>query len=815
MGVFIIKLTGRNIRSFFGRYMAILIIVMLSVGFYAGLKITKDAMVNTCGKYLDEQNFYDYDVVSTLGFTQDEVTALEQLSFIESAEGVKSLDTMVEYDGNAKPLKLFALPEEMNLPSLTAGRMPEEDTECLADANMFSVEDIGSEIYISDNAEVEGQLVSQAYTIVGLADSPLYLSDDRGTTNIGSGRLEGFLYLSANSFIGDVYTDVYLCLNKAAPVYSQEYDELIGSHETAVLEMVESLADERYKALLAENNLTAETAGLAGISRPEVYVLTRLENAGYVSFENDSSIVSGIANIFPVFFILIAMLVCITTMTRMVDEERVQIGTLKALGLKNTTIMAKYLLYAGSATLLGWGIGFFFGTWALPQVFWYAYSSLYDFAPLEYLFRPSLALFTFLVSMAGILGSTWFSCRRELESQPATLLRPRAAKKGKRILLERITPFWKRLPFLQKITLRNMFRYKQRLIMMLVGIGCCAGLVVTAFGIRDSMINTATMQFEQVQKYDMEVTFSAGSAEVVSENLEKLEEVGEYLTCSVERVELQADETMQSVSLYTFADTERIADYWGLHTGSEVVSFPESGEAIISRKSAEKLSLATGDTMEIQDSEMRSMTVTVSGIFDNYVDNFVLISADTYHGGFGEWQANTALLTVSGDAEDLAGTLMDVEQITSVMQLSDTKEDVDSALSCLDYIIWLIVLFSGALAFIVIFNLTNINLAERSREIATVEVLGFYPKETERYVLRENLILSVLGGVLGLPLGALFHRFVMHMIQIDTMFFDIHVTFFSYLLAFICTILFAVITNLFMRRRIGKIPMAESLKAVE
>ena len=236
---------------------------------------------------------------------------------------------------------------------------------------------------------------------------------------------------------------------------------------------------------------------------------------------------------------------------------------------------------------------------------------------------------------------------------------------------------------------------------------------------------------------------------------------------------------------------------------------------MINNKVAEKLELAIGDTFEIKDADMRVLTVTVSGIFDNYVDNFVIISSDTFAEAFDSWKANTVLLSISQDNQETAGRLTEMDEITSVTSLSATKERVDSALSCLNYIIWLIVLFSGALAFIVIFNLTNINLAERSREIATVEVLGFYPKETESYVRRENLILSVLASFIGLPLGTLFHRIVMSMIVIDSMAFDIHVTAVSYILAVACTVLFAVMVNQVMKRQLSTIPMAESLKAVE
>ena len=826
----IFKLTFRTVRTFFGRYMALLLIVALSAGFFAGLKITKDAMANTCEDYLAEQSFYDFRLLSTLGFTEDDVESFAALSSVELAEGTKSVDAMMLHNGSNRPIKLMAIPDEINLPSLTAGRMPRTENECLADDKLFTEEDIGTVVFLSDENEelVRNQIGITEFTIVGFVDSPLYLTLDRGTTGIGSGALYAFLYLPKENFINDIYTEINVTLSETAEIYSDEYDELIEKHKGEIITLVDQLADARYDKLVSETliamglsadmELSDEVKTMleqGGLTEPETYVLTRNENTGYISFESDTSIISGVANIFPVFFILIAMLVCITTMTRMVDEERTQIGVLKAMGFSNGAIMAKYLLYAGSATLIGWGIGFFICTWGLPQVFWFAYSSLYDFAPLKYLFSPSLAVLTLAVSLIGILGSTFVSCRKELISVPAKLIRPRATKSGKRILLERITFLWKHFPFLQKITLRNMFRYKKRLIMMLVGISCCCGLVVTAFGVRDSMVNIGSVQFEEIQKYDLEASFESGTEYEVIEKLSEMNEVKNYLTASIHRVDLLGGETMNSVSLMSFRDTDRLSEFWDFHSGEETVAYPGNGETIINTKVAEKLGLQIGDSIDIRDADMQTCTVKISGIFDNYLYNFVVVSEDTYSDAFGVWETNTALLCVVGDTEKTAEMLTDMDEIKSVSQLSTTKTNVDNALSCLNYIIWLIVLFSGTLAFIVIFNLTNINLAERSREIATVQVLGFYSNETGSYVLSENLVLSIVASVIGLPLGYLFHKVVMSMILIDNFAFNIHVTPLSYVIAFICTVMFAVIVDIFMKRQVDKIKMAESLKAVE
>ena len=511
------------------------------------------------------------------------------------------------------------------------------------------------------------------------------------------------------------------------------------------------------------------------------------------------------------------MLVCMTTMTRMVQEERTQIGVLKATGFGNGSIIGKYLLYAGSATLTGWAAGFFLGTFGLPQIFWRAYSSMYSFAPLKYLFSPVLAAATLLASMAGILGSTWLSCRNELKSAPARLLRPSAPQTGKKILLERIPLFWNHLSFLQKVTLRNMFRYKRRLFMMLVGISCCAGLILTAFGVRDSMTGIGTTHFEEIQHYDLQASYKKGDEEKALSELSGLDGIRKSLPVLSEYVDVGS---MKNINLLAAENLEDLSPFWDFHqtpgTDTGEVRLPREGEAIISQKIAQRLDLAAGDSLEMENEDHEKLTVKISGIFTCYVDNFIVLSDKTFEKSFGTFETNSALILSDGsDQEQLAKDIMALPDIAGVSRLSVTRDSIDSPMSCLDDIIWLIVLFSDALAFIVIFNLTNINLAERSREVATVEVLGFYPRETAKYILQENLILSLIGSVIGLPLGTLFHRLVMQMIDLEATAFRVYIAPKSYVSTLICTALFAVFVNFLMRRQVRKIKMAESLKAVE
>jgi len=708
----------------------------------------------------------------------------------------------------------MAITKKINIPSLVTGRMPSKDNECLVDSEDFGRADIGKTIVVSNDNETATleQLDIKEYTIVGIVDSPLYINLDRGTTKIGNGSLDSFVYVPEANFTSDVFTELNITLNETAPIYSEEYDDIIEKYEENVLSLAKERALIRYGNILREKGLNEDMAQQMGFAEPSVYVLTRAENVGYVSFENDSSIISAVANIFPIFFIVIALLVCVTTMSRMVDEERTQIGVLKAMGYKNSAITMKYLLYSGSATFIGWFIGFFLCSWGVPAIFWMAYNALYNFAPLTYYFSPSMMLLTLVVSLACILGSTYISVRRELVSSPASLIRPKASKGGKRILLEKL-PLWKKLPFLQKIIFRNMFRYKQRLVMMLVGIGCCCGLLLTAFGVRNSMIDIANWQYDNVQRYKMEVTFD--SEEKIDKELSAFENV-EYMTSSKSLIDVKSDKLMNSVNLIAFDNWEELTEYWHFTSIDGVDIGKQSGNnVIINNKIADTLNLSVGDEIEIVNAEMKHATVTVGAIYENFIANFVFMDKALYESSFGEYQKNAAFIKTNEDGGAMGEKLTALDGITSISNLSSTRSSANDALDCLNYIIWLIVAFCAALAFIVTFNLTNINLAERSREIATVEVLGFYPRETNSYVLRENILLSFIASILGIPIGYLFHYVVMTMVVVDNFAFKIYIAPESYFIAFGFSILFAFLVNLFMRRQITKIPMVESLKAVE
>ena len=558
------------------------------------------------------------------------------------------------------------------------------------------------------------------------------------------------------------------------------------------------------------------------LEEPDVYLLGRDTNIGYASFDNDSSIVNGIANVFPIFFFLVAALVCVTTMNRMVEEQRTQIGVLKALGYSEGSIMGKYLFYSGSAAGLGCLIGFFGGSILFPYVIWQAYAIMYRMGGICFVFDLRLGLVSLAASMLCSMGTTYLSCRYELMSVPAQLMRPKAPKAGKRILLERLTFVWNRLSFLVKVSIRNVLRYKKRFCMMVVGISGCTALLVTGFGVKDSIANIAGQQFGSVQTYGMSLLMQENYSQGEWEELEDyLREEGRGYTRASERsMDLDlADGKTKPVTVVIPEDTTRFGNYWDLHTESgEPIPFPKQGEAILTAEFARRQGIKEGDTVSLSDEDGNRLTLRIIGLSENYVYNYLYLTADSWESQNGEApDCRSVYINTEGVADEhrLLARLMKLDAVSSVTVNQDTLDRFDSMMSSLDYIVLVIIICAGSLAFIVLYNLTNINITERIREIATIKVLGFYPMETAAYVFRENLFLTAIGGSVGLVLGKLLHWFVMEQINIDMVSFPHTVMPLSYGYSLLLTFLFAFIVNLVMFQKLDKINMAESLKSIE
>ena len=1094
----IIKLTKREIRSSLGRYLAIFAIIALGAGLFVGLRLSRPDFLETYNNYTNKTNFYDFRLVSTLGLTDEDIAEVKKMDGVKLAEGAVGADFLFNTaDEDNLIMMAQSIPENVNQIKLKAGRMPEKANECLADPDMYSKDDIGSTIKLSkDNSEQTFDTFAyDEYTIVGLTDSVLYINMERGSSTLGNGSVKGYIYIPADGFSTDYYTDIYVCVESEGYVYSDEYeqstqkyvdglekfmseravirrdaiiddamsqlddakkqyedgkaqydaakadydagyaeytkkksdteaqlekarkeienaesmmgdtsvidqkqaeldaakaeldkgqaeyerglqqfnakaklaygavDEQIAYYENRISDKqndiaaqnaeIESLnaqlaeaqangdslkvrliewkiktandrisrdnADiERYNERLevhrqkraevdaelepyrkqledakaqldsgyaqiaagqaeldaaremissggaqletakkqyeqgkaeaergfaeAEKELASGKAQLdaakaeldkgaaeldsaekqiKNINHADTYVLDRDTNAGYVCFESDTNVVQSVASVFPVFFFLVAALVCLTTMTRMIADQRTQIGIMKALGYSSGAIMGKYMFYSGSATVLGSIFGIAAGSFAFPAIVWFGYGLIYNLSGLTFTMNWPLAAGITAANLAVTLLVTWYCCAKELKCAPAELIRPKAPEAGKRILLERIPTVWNDMSFMQKVSARNIMRYKKRIFMMLLGIGGCTALVLTALGLNDTIQNVVMRQYDDIILYDYEITMAYDMNEEEQEIF--FSDAGDDIKDAVflyrGLAEVSGGDAIKNATL-TVTDGKKLCKYIDLSYDGEPIDYPGRGEAAINYNLAQQLGgIEVGDEIKLTTSEKKELTLTVSALFDNYVDSFVFISPETCEEQLGEVPEYKSALANAPDGADVnrcaEALTHDVDGVRGVTLSTDIKERMSSMLDGLLVVVAAIILCAGLLALIVLYNLTNINISERIREIATLKVLGFYPNEAAHYVFRENLILTGAGAVFGLGLGVALHAFVMNAIKVDMMYFKPHISFLSFAVSIVITFVFAMIVNAIMRRRIDNIDMAGALKSIE
>ena len=589
-------------------------------------------------------------------------------------------------------------------------------------------------------------------------------------------------------------------------------------YEDGKAEAEREFADAEVKLAEGKAELDDGLAQITAMQDVDVFILDRNTNIGYGSLDSASDIVQGVSRVFPAFFLLVAALVCITTMARMVDEERTQIGTLKALGYSNRDIISKYLIYAGSGAVVGCGLGVFVGSMAFPTILWQAYKiMLYITDGIVLRFNLVLCGIVVAAYTAVMLFVTWYCCRKALQEEPAELIRPKAPEVGKKILLERL-PIWNKISFLNKVTIRNIFRYRQRLAMMMVGIGGCTALLVTGFGLRDSIVNVVDYQFEEVTTYDLQVYFAEGQKpgdqyKFRGELQDLAEEIFFY---HQESIEIESDD--QTKELYLMVGNSGMQDLIDFHKGDQSLTMPRVNEVMLSVGVAEAMGIDVGDQIILRNADLKQLDLTVSGIYDNHVENYAIVIPETIKAQWEEEPQEQMALVKAAEGQDVYNLSAEITGMDGVMNVSvseDLADMVGGMMDALDLVVWVIVFCAGLLAAIVLYNLTNINITERIREIATIKVLGFNSGETGAYVFKENLSLSAIGSLFGLVLGYFLLLFVMSQIKIDMVWFKALVMPKSYVLAIVLTMLAACVVDFIFYFKLEKINMAEALKSVE
>lgn len=835
MNALTLKNLLREIKRTFTKFLSIFAICALGVAFFAGIRATSPDMKEAGDRLYNTYNLSDISVISTSGLTADNIRDLESIEGIQAVRASLFVDAMARGTGEKeKNLRLYSMPiklkseyaplidlipdygidtspeYEMNGVEIVSGRMPLNDTEIALDNTLEGslVKQLGDEITLTTS----GGTVT--LRVVGFIRSPMYISMfERGTSSIGNGTSDGFAYASGNA-ISSLGTK--LPVMSLLNTYYTRADIVISGKEGL------SAYSDEYEALV--NEVTDRIEDYASTQSGTWYVQGRSGNPGYSDYSENTDRIAAVGDVFPLIFFIVAALVCLTTMTRMVEEQRIEMGTMKALGYGGWQIAMKYAVYAMSACISGGVVGAIIGFKLFPYVIMKGYSIMYYLGKLETPYRADIAFMAIAAMAVCTAAATFSACYASLKEVPATLMRPKAPKAGRRVLLEKIPFIWKKLSFTSKVTVRNLFRYKKRFFMSVIGIAGSGALLVTAFGLNDSIFGIIEKQFGDiwqmdVQAYVYEAMPLADMQELLGKNPAN-DDFDSVMFCLDSQMECKNGGRSQSgVHLLGVESAGSMGGRVSLHNGGTPVTLDDSG-VVVTAKLAETLSIKAGDEINMrtggEDHLMR-----VIGVADNYVYHYVYITAAYYETVFGKaMQYNGFMGNLKDGLTDetmdaMSTQLLSDSRMYTVRTIGSIYDSVWDSLSILNYVVLVLILGSGMLTFVVMLNLTNINIGERMRELATLRVLGFYDKEMYAYIFRENNALSVIGAFVGLVFGKIMHLFVIRTCEVDMVMFVRSAKPLSYVYAFALTIAFSLIVNLLMRPKVRAIDMVESLKSAE
>ena len=1050
------------------RFISIMLMALLGVGFFAGLVASGPDMRDSLDKFLDDTNTYDINIVSTLGLTNEDVDEIKKIKNTENVHGIYSKDISFKTDDKEFIFKAIEYSEKINTPILLDGKLPENNNECVVEQDFL----IDSGFKIGDNIEIDedDELKANSFKIVGSVKSPIYVSMERGTTSLGDGTIDYYLYLNKDVFDMDYYPNIYLNVNSAKieKITTNKYNELVENVYKDIENIKEERETQRYNNIKEEaseklqesideyekgkkegeeelkkakdkiedsekeiknaenelvtgktkakkeiSNAKAEISSsenklkesekeyeeglekyskgikeynsnksklessldvlndnlkklkdlkeeiekqialiedeikngnlenedklfllknqlsdlnsnikeiesnknkinnelssaekelnktkkaldsakkeidngykelekgkkelssresslnnqfakaekeiedgkkeiedaketlekeekkfneeikdaekeiedakedIEGIKEGKWYIFDREDDTGFSSFIDSINSMNNIATLFPIIFYLVAILISSTSMSRMVEEERGDIGTLKALGYSNLRIINKYIAYSLLSTVLGGIIGMFIGFILIPTVVWENYSIIYYLPEFYPKLRFSYGILGTVIAVICITGSTVHSAYKELKDEPSSLMRPKSPKMGKKVILEKIPFIWKRLNFSSKTTVRNVFRYKKRALMTIIGISGCTALILAGFGLRDSIKDIAEYQYGRVFEYDLVVSLNKEDEELV--NLVKNSDIVESvsLTDSLSG-SISAEGIKRDTSIIVVENTEdfkNIANLRDIDSGN-IIDLSNEG-VLISDKLASLLEIEKGENITLTDSDNNEFEYKVLGIVENYIGHYVYINKDLYESKENDFNINTLFIKYkegNNDNEAFEEMLLDDNSVTSITVVENSLEHVRDLLKSLDLVVMILIVSSALLAFVVLYNLANVNISERVREIATLKVLGFYDKEVDNYINRESIILTCIGILIGLIAGVFLTGFVISTCETENMRFARNILLHSYIYSILITSVFSIIVNFATHFVLKKINMVESLKSIE
>lgn len=669
------------------------------------------------------------------------------------------------------------------------------DAQAKLDDSQSKVESLES-IFASDIPTLE-QMKTEAEKTLADAEKKYYALDDQTTAN--AYLLKSKIIQGQNDL--DMLTELLTARKNG---------------DTAV--------DEKYSAQLEQAKAEIESSKKQLEDAPELkfYYSDRFSSTDYSSFKGDSEKIDAIAKVFPLFFILIAALVCLTTMTRMIEEQRIQIGTYKALGYSSRKIISKYLIYASLAAILGSILGTVIGLQVFPYIIYESYKIMYNIPSINTPFRLDYMLWCMLASVVCTCSAVVYSCIRELKAQPSQLMRPKPPASGRRVALEKISFVWKRLDFLAKVTVRNLLRYKKRFLMTVVGIAGCTALIVTGFGLKYSIKSIADKQFNEVFEYDATVVMNSDSLEndiSPAQKLESYEEIKSSMPFSSTEATAKGGGASQSVSIIVPEEKSSLGDYVTLcNVKDKQLCSLNDEQVIITEKLSKMLDIKAGDSISLEAKDKNDVSIKISAVVKNYAMHYVYMSPALYEKLYGESPVlNMAFVELNENADEnsFKEKLISDSDFLGMAYKSDSSRGFLNSVDSLDSIVILLIVCAGFLAIIVLYNLANINITERVREIATIKVLGFYDNETSAYIYRENIISAVIGILIGLVLGKVLHYFVVLTTEVDIVMFNRQLVWWAYLCGAVLTVLFTAIVNVILHFKLKKIDMVESLKSIE
>ena len=1068
----LLKDTSKEIKKSYKRFISILLMALLGVGFFAGLRASSPDMVDSIDTYYKNQNVYDIEVMSTLGLTDSDIEALSHIENVENVYGTYSRDGLIKTNDKEIVSKILCV-DDVNKPVLVEGNMPKNIDECVVEKSFLdgTGKEIGDSIEIepekTDGEETE-YLKNKTLKIVGVVESPLYISRERGSTKLGTGVIDYYIYVNRENVSSEAYTEIYITLENRDKYQtgSSKYEDYVEETKDKIEEIKEERENARYQELINEanaeiakaeeefntekqngekqlqdaeneinegkaqiesgeaeinsnerkanqqfenaeaeiesaktevaknalrlnnekieaekgfeeaenqkvglqstleninnaikitdNSITEKQAQLelaeteeeitainqeiaelqatkkvyetnkqsveAGITeidnqiasgrqelqnaeaqidsarnqiesqeatlqqtknktyaqiasarkeletskqeienaqseleasraefnskieeaegelidarekvseieKAEWYILDRQQNSGYSSYIQDTQSIENLSMVFPIVFFAIAALVSLTSMTRMVEEERQEIGTLKALGYNKFHIMLKYLIYSSLACIIGGVIGMNIGFQLLPRIIWDMYEMMYTLPEFIVSFNHQYSSMGLGLIYICIVGATLYTILKEVKETPATLLRPKAPKYGKRVLLERIGFIWKRLKFSHKVTVRNIFRYKKRFLMTIIGIMGCTSLILAGFGIKDSISSILPNQYEDICHYDMLVSLKTSLTEEQKnsyvEELKQKEEIQEVVETYMESGTAGKEDNSETVQIVVPSDNQEIDKMIKLRDIKTEKPFTLSEEGIIiTDKLAELINAKVGDMITVTTADDIEKEIKVAGITENYISHYVYMSKELYQQVFEEnYNTNVLLIQDNNLSEEQEEAVMQEmvakNQVSTVTLTTTTMKTLDDTMSSLNYVVVILIVSAGLLAFVVLYNLSNINIGERIRELATIKVLGFYDREVYDYITRETVILTIIGILLGLVAGYFLNFYILGTCEINILRFEKVIHPISYLYATAITLVFSIIVNIVTYFALKKIDMIGSLKSVE